>query len=160
MGHTGVRLNGFDHLLVDAQHRVQRHQRVLKNHGDAVAAQLAHLLFAQVAQVLSFEQHLARDDLAGRVDQPKDGETGDRFSRAGFAHEAHNFAGLDRQVHTTDGGPSAFFGVKNGVQAAHCKQGLGRHVLLGSSAARSRSAITLMVKISSTSAKPGNMLIQ
>ena len=43
--HAAVRLHGLHHLRVDAQHRVQRHHRVLEDHGDALAAngaQAAH----------------------------------------------------------------------------------------------------------------------
>jgi hypothetical protein len=40
-----MRLNGFDHLRINAQHRVQRHHRVLEDHGDAVAPQIAHFFF-------------------------------------------------------------------------------------------------------------------
>jgi hypothetical protein len=34
-------VDGLDHLGVDAQHRVQRHHRVLEDHGDPRAAQAA-----------------------------------------------------------------------------------------------------------------------
>jgi hypothetical protein len=156
-----VRLDGFQHLLLDAQHRVERHQRVLKDHRDAVATQLAHLLFVQVAQVPALEQHLARDHFAGRVDQAEDGKTGDGLARTGFADQAHDLAGLDGQVHPAHGGPGAVLGVENRVQAAHFQQWCRcHHQPLGSSAARRRSAITLIARIRSSSARPGNMLIQ
>ena len=48
-----VRLDGLDHLGVDAQHRVERHQRILEYHGDVVAAQVSHTFLVELQQVLT-----------------------------------------------------------------------------------------------------------
>src|SRR3546814_4497285 len=50
------------HLGVDAEHRVQRHHRVLEDHGDLGAAQLAPLALRQWHQVAALEQNLAAGD--------------------------------------------------------------------------------------------------
>ncbi|CFP58793.1 Uncharacterised protein [Bordetella pertussis] len=154
-----MRENGFGHLFADAQHRVQRHQRILEDHGDAVAAQLPHLLFAQLAQVLALEADLAFDHFAGRVDQPQQRKPGDRFARAGFADQPHDFAAAHDQVDAVDGGPGAGFGMECGAQAAHVQEDVF-HARRGSRLSRRRSPTMLMERISSSSARPGNRLIQ
>ena len=42
--HLAVRLNRFDQLLLNAEHRVERGHRVLEDHGDLTATHLAQLL--------------------------------------------------------------------------------------------------------------------
>ena len=121
--HVRVRQDGFHHLLADAQHRVQRHQRILEDHRDAVAAQLAHLFFAVLAQVLALEADLALDHFPG-IDQAQQREAGHGLARAGLADQAHDFASAHGQVYAIDGRPGAGFGMECGAQSAHLQNGL------------------------------------
>src|SRR5205809_93997 len=100
-----MRLYRLDHLRVDAQHRIERHHRVLEDHGDAVAADLAQLLLGLADQILAMQADLALDDAAWGVDQAQHREAGDRLARAGLADEAEDAAAADREgdaVHRLD----------------------------------------------------------
>jgi len=58
-------------LSADRQHRVQRGHRLLKDHRDLVAADLAHLRLTEVQEVAPGKADRARDDAPGRRrDQP------------------------------------------------------------------------------------------
>ncbi len=101
-----MRLHGLDHLGVDAQDRVERHHRVLEDHGDAAAAETAHRGFRQAHEVLAAEQDAAASDAAGRVHQPYERVAGHGLARAGFADEAEDAAPIDAErdaVHRAEG---------------------------------------------------------
>jgi hypothetical protein len=105
-----VSFDGFDHLGVDAQHRVQRHHRILEDHRDAVATQPAHRIVRFVEQILAVEQHAARYDAPGRIDQPENRKARDRLARARFADESQHLACVDREAHVVDRFHHAGFG--------------------------------------------------
>ena len=81
-----VQPNRFGNLLADGKDRVQRRHRLLKDHGQIRAAQLAHGGFAGLRQiqhtaVAPMEMHLAADDApATMLNQPHDGQRRDRFA--------------------------------------------------------------------------------
>ena len=66
-------------LRADPMQRVQRAHRLLKDHRDAVAAQLLHFGLAELGQIPSLEAQLARDDRAVGQ-QPHQGERGHRLA--------------------------------------------------------------------------------
>ena len=86
-------------LVSDGENRVQGCHRFLKNHGDPVAANFAHLGFGICQQVFTIKQDFPSDNLAWRVgDQLDNGMCGDTFPAAGFSHQAQGPAGLDGQT--------------------------------------------------------------
>ena len=97
-----VRAHRFHHLRVDAQHRVERHHRVLEHHRHLRAADPPQLFVLQFQEIASVEKHPAADDAPGRVDQPEDGEAGDRLAAAGLAHQPQHLAGLHLEAHAVD----------------------------------------------------------
>ena len=76
-------------LEADGQHRIEARHRLLEDHGDPVAAHLAHLLLGKVEEVAALEQDLARDAAVDRRHQPHDRQRGDALARAGFADHRH-----------------------------------------------------------------------
>jgi hypothetical protein len=54
--HRFMKLNRLDDLFADAMHGVERGHRLLENHRDIVAANLAHVLDGQLRQIAAFEQ--------------------------------------------------------------------------------------------------------
>ena len=66
--------------------------RILEDHGDAVALQLAQFARGQLGQVTALEQHLAADHAAGGIHQAHDGKAGDRLARAGLADQAQDLS--------------------------------------------------------------------
>ncbi len=48
-------IKGLNHLGTDGQDRVKGHHRILKNHADAVAANIAHSFILQSIQLLTIK---------------------------------------------------------------------------------------------------------
>ena len=100
--HLVVGPYGLDHLGLDRQNRVERHHRVLEDHGNFLAPDGAHLLGRAPDKVPALEQDFAASHAPRRVDQPEDGETGDRLARAGLADKSQNLAAADLEGHAVD----------------------------------------------------------
>src|SRR5262249_33827421 len=91
-------------LLPDGIDGVERGHRVLQDHRDLAATIFAHLFFAELQQVDTFELDLAADDLATRLRyQSQQREAGHRFARARLADDAERFARCDREADAIDG---------------------------------------------------------
>ena len=91
-------------LVADRQHRVQRRHGVLEDHGYFLAADLSHLLFAQILNVFSVQPDFSAGDDAGRIrNQTNDGKCRGRFSCAGFADQTQRLATVQRQADAVDG---------------------------------------------------------
>ncbi len=100
--HALMKLYRLADLPADGQHRIQAGHRLLKDHRDRIAADVAHLRFGQSQQVAAFETDTALD-LAGRfLDQPQDRHRGDRLAAAGFTDHCQCLAALDVQRHALD----------------------------------------------------------
>ena len=54
-------------LVADRQHRIERGHRLLKDHRDLVAANVPHLGFFELHQILSLEGDDTADDLSGWI---------------------------------------------------------------------------------------------
>ena len=127
--HVAVDLQDLADLVAHVHDRVQRRGRLLEDHRDAVAAQLAQLLVRHRAQLLAVEQDLAALDAAGLRDQAKDREAGHALAAARLADEAHDLAAVDREVHAGHGAHDAIARVERGPQAAHIEDGARRAAL-------------------------------
>ena len=86
---------GLGQLAADLVERVQRRQRVLEDHRDRVAAQLAHPVLGQADDLGAADPDRAGDlaDLASC--RPRIAIDGDRLARSGLAHDAQRLAELD-----------------------------------------------------------------
>ncbi len=161
--HLVVRAHGLDHLRVHPQHGVQRHHRVLEDHGDAVALQAAQFAWRQLGQVAALEQDLATHDTARRVDQAHDGKARDGLAGAGLADQAQDLAAFQREGNVVHGGKHARSGMEVGAQVAHLQGGRragsdagGGHLwVLGFSTSRRRSPTRLIATMVTSSAMPG-----
>ena len=60
-----VQFQRFRDLATNRQHRVERCHRILEDHGDPVAADVAELVLAHLQQILTVKPHLAIHDLPG-----------------------------------------------------------------------------------------------
>ena len=80
-------------LVADGEHRGQGGERVLEDHGDALAADLAHLEVGLAEQLLAVVGDGALD--AGvLVQKAHDGHGGHGLAGAGFADDAEGLAGV------------------------------------------------------------------
>src|SRR5699024_2807621 len=102
--HPHMQLQRLTDLTVDRQHWVQRGHRVLEDHRDLVAANLADLLVTHLEDVFAFEHHLSIDDLAWRArDQPHNGHRGNALTASTLAHYPECFARGDAKRDVIDG---------------------------------------------------------
>ena len=62
-----VQAHGFADLIADGEHRVERRHRLLKDHRDPVAADLAHLVERQLQQVFAGVRDRPRRDPSWRI---------------------------------------------------------------------------------------------
>ena len=92
--HVFVHDEDFDDLLFNRKDRIERAHRLLKDHADAAAANALELLVGRLEQI----DPVQHDAAAGMLrlaprQQPRDGQRGNRFARAGFSDDAQGFAG-------------------------------------------------------------------
>ena len=57
--HLAMDADGLGHLRADLEDRIERRHRLLEDHGDVVAADVAHLALGELGQVASLEADLA-----------------------------------------------------------------------------------------------------
>ena len=93
----------LDQLVADPIDRVERGHRLLKDHAEAVAAHVPHLLVRERREIGAVEPDVARGDARDRLRQkPHDRECGDALAAAGFADQAQNLALAERKAHLLD----------------------------------------------------------
>ena len=84
----------FAHLMLDGVERIERAHRLLEDHRDAGAADVAQLTVAESGEVAALEQDAAANVGGGRQ-QAKDRGRRDGFARTGLADERQRLAGLE-----------------------------------------------------------------
>ncbi|BDE05869.1 hypothetical protein WPS_11450 [Vulcanimicrobium alpinum] len=112
----------FRDLFPDGEHGVERRHRILKDHRDVAAADLAHLGFALRQQVLAFEEDAAALDPPVRGDQTHDRERGDRFAGARFADDPERGARFDGEREPVHGSDGAVFGLERRLEVVDLEQ--------------------------------------
>src|SRR6185312_5801284 len=162
--HLAMQPHRLADLVADPDHRVERGHRLLEDHGDAIAANLAHLRFIETEQVGAFEHDLAADDTAGRIGhQAHDRQRADALAAAGFADDRQCLAALDVEGDVVDGTEQAGTGEEHRLQALYLEHvGVGRcsaHQLrcLGSRTSRSASPNRLVPNTARLIAIPGKI---
>ena len=81
---------------------LERGHRLLEDHGDAVAADAAHLAFARPHRIDAPERDATSRDVAGAGDEAHDRVGGDALAGAGYAHQADDLAAADGQIDTAN----------------------------------------------------------
>ena len=155
-----VLLDGLAHLLADGEDRIEGHQRILKDHRDAVAAQIAQALLGGPAQILSLEQDVAGNDLARerRSTGPPRSPVTDLPEPDSPTRPTISPGCTTRSTPST-ARPCAGEIVEDGSQPANFEQ-RGGHRPLTLKLRRRRSPTRLSDMISSTRAMPGKAAIQ
>src|SRR5260221_1695808 len=93
--HVAMIVQRLGDLEADGEHRVERGHRLLEDHRDAVAADLAHLLLVEPDEIAPGEADMpGGDPPARRRHQPHDGEGGDALAAAGFADDRQRLVAL------------------------------------------------------------------
>ena len=152
----------FADLEADGQHRIERGHRLLKNHRQFVAAQMAHLLFGQGQQVVAAEQDLAFGVAVGLRQQAHGRQSGDAFARTRFTHHRDGFTRADIEGQVLDHRAPFAIHPERGGQIADRQQRLRGHrrahaspFNFGSMASRNPSPNRLSAKTTIKIAVPG-----
>jgi hypothetical protein len=123
-GDVAMHEQGFGDLVADGEHRVQRGHRLLEDHRDLLAAQLAHLAFAEAEEVAALEQDLpVRHPAGGLGQQAHDAQRRHRLAAARLAHQGDDLAGADIIGDAFDGPDDAARGDEMDMQVANREQG-------------------------------------
>ncbi len=102
LGHAEMDEQRLRDLKPDPQDRVERRHRLLEDHRDVMAADLAHLLVVELQEIAAVEHDRAGGDLGRLGEQPHDRQRGDGFARAGFADDRDHLAGMDSVADVLD----------------------------------------------------------
>ena len=109
---------GLGDLVADAEHRVEAGHRLLEDHRDVAAAELAQRPGRHPGEIddragARAEQDLAAGDAAGRIgDQSHDRQARHRLARAGFADHRQRLARVERERDVLDRPDEAGFGAR------------------------------------------------
>ena len=148
-------------LLADGVHRVERRHRVLEDHRDLAAPDLAQLLFRRQQQIVALPQDLpALDAARGLGDEPQDAHGGDGFARPGLAHHGEDLTRLHHEADAVDRPHGAAVGFEIGPEVADLQQRVVHQRSRGSSASRKPSPMKTKAMTVKKMAAPGknNML--
>ena len=158
--HVVVRADHLRHLMTDLVRGIERRQRILEDHRDALATLAAHLAVGHAHEFFAVDLDRTLD--LGRLRQQTHGrEKGDRFAGAAFADHAEQFAFGDRDVDAADGLDLTAFCWKRDPQVADLECRLcvvhARFIsALGSKASRKPSPTKLIATMVSTRNAQGN----
>jgi hypothetical protein len=121
-----VDLDRLDELPADLVVGVQRRQRVLEDHRDVVAADVAQLGFGGVDQVAPLEQDLAADPRVRVAREPHHRQARHALARARLADDAERLAAVHAIGDAVDRLDHAVGGVEVDLQVADLEERL-RH---------------------------------
>ncbi len=135
-GHLEVDLQRLADLEADAVDRRQRGHRLLEDHRDLAAADVADGAAARVeagevggGAVGAVEADLAGGDAAGAVDDLQDRAGGDGFARARTRRRRRASCRVEGEGDAVDGGDEAGAGRELGAQAGDFEDGRGHPVV-------------------------------
>src|SRR2546427_11723688 len=94
-------------LLADREERIERAERVLEHDADAPAADGAQRGLRQPVDALPFEPDFARGEAPRGLEQPHDGEAGERLAGARLSHHPEPAASRHRERHAIARDPRA-----------------------------------------------------
>src|SRR4051794_4790774 len=109
-------------LAPDRQHRIEAGHRLLEDHADVVAADVAHRALGQRQEIAALKPDRA-GDLAGRLgDEAQDRVRGDGLAAAALADDRQRLALLDLEGDAVDGAVDAVRGPEMGLQILDVEQ--------------------------------------
>ena len=143
MAQAPVQTQDLGHLVADGEHRVQGGHGLLKDHGDAVAPDLAQPRLGAIGQVFPQEADLARDSSGlGDRQEAQDGHGGDGLAAARFPHQTQGFPGVEIKAHPGQGPDPAPGGGEMDREVPHRQEG-GAFLLQGQIAGHECSRFSL-----------------
>ena len=122
----------FGNLIPDSVHRSQRRQRILEDHGDVLAAVLAHFLIAQTQQFGAVVCDRP-GNIGGRRVKPHNRHRCHGFTRTGFANDTQGFTGVKVKIDAAHRMYNTVFGIEANVQVFNTQNGRSAHEFYASS---------------------------
>src|SRR5262249_44658204 len=116
----------LDDLVANGERRIERGHRLLEDHGEPRATQVAQLARRDLEQVAAFEMNLAAHFGILRRQQAHDGERRHALAAARLAYQSQGAAALEREVDAVDGANRAVVGGKADGELPQFQQG-GAH---------------------------------
>ncbi len=158
-----VSANGLGELVADGVHRVQRRHRILEDHGDALAPDVASDLVAKADQLLAVEPGRAGDPRRLRQ-QPEQRHRRHRLARSGLADDAEDLALVQVEADAAHGLDETVIGREPDGEVLDDEHRLAARrighwrtlVWRGSKASRRPSPMKLMVSAMATMNRPGH----
>ncbi len=125
--HPLVQHQRLPDLLLDRVQRVERCHRLLEDHRDVIAANVAQMLHVGGQQIGAFEKDFAEGMAGRRIGQQlQDGIGGDALAGAGFADKRHRLALADIEADVVHGQRRIAALVEGDGEIADGEQGLGQ----------------------------------
>ncbi len=126
-GKVLVQLERFAELAADGVDRIEARHRLLKDHGDPVAADLAHGRIVGRHEVLIAKADFAMSDPAGRIgDEPQQRQRSCALAAAALPDQREDFTFVQVERHAIDRGDDTSLGREFDCEIAHAEQRLGR----------------------------------
>src|SRR5690606_31109941 len=145
-------------LEADGEAGIEACHRLLEDHGDILADDLAFIGRVHIEQIDAFKFHLVGGHGSGGGQQPHHREHGHGLARAGLPDNGQHFAAIDRHIYAVNGLEQADGGIERYRQILDFEQGHGQLLLsLGSSASRNPSPTRLMASTVTRIARPGKV---
>jgi hypothetical protein len=120
-----VRQDLLGDLAPDAVHRVQRGHRVLEDHRDLLAADLAQIVLARADELGPAQLRRAGELGVGRLRQAEQRHRRHRLARAGLAHDGEHLALAQVERHLVDGVHDAVLGGEVDLETVDAQQRCG-----------------------------------
>ena len=74
--HFAMQTQGFGNLFTHLENGIKRRHRILKDHRDIIAADLAHIRLGKLQQIVAVKNNFTIDNFSGRRYQAHDRERG------------------------------------------------------------------------------------
>ncbi len=120
--------NGFHHLLAEGNHGIEGGHGFLKNHGNIIAADIAHFLGRELGQIYfpefgRIEDNFSRSNLARiLINKTQNCQSTHRLTGARLAHNTKRFAFFDSEIDVFYRLYHSFFGLKLDSKIPHFEQ--------------------------------------
>ena len=132
LAHPLVEHDRLHQLVADGEHRVERGHRVLEDHGDLSAPDVAHLLLGEARAGRTSWNRIwpVTTSPAGPFDQPHHREGAHRLAAPRLPHHPELLALVDGEGHPVDGAHDALVSGEVGAQVLDLEEGFSHRRLL------------------------------
>jgi len=109
-------------LVADRHDRIEAGRRLLEDHRQMIAADVAHARLGERMEGRATQVHGAGGDAPSGGEQTHAGQGGHRLAAAGLAHQGQGLAGGQREADAVDGAHGAGRGTQLDLQVGHGEQ--------------------------------------